>query len=103
MTTHAKLLLVFVDETELWQEIPLYEAVVRRLVQLGLRGATVYEGIMGFGRHQRMHHKGLFGISDDRPITIVVVDEEEKIRPAIPEIRAMAGEALLVLLDAELL
>ncbi len=101
MTKRAKLLLIFVDETESWEELPLYEAVVRRLVQLGLGGATAQAGIMGFGRHQRVHTKRLFGISDDRPITIAVVDEESKIRAALPELRAMVPENLMILLDAE--
>ncbi len=101
MTNQAKLLLIFVDETESWEELPLYEAVVRRLVQLGLRGATVQAGIMGFGRHQRVHHKRLFGISDDRPITIAVIDDEQTIRQTLPELRAMVGEAVMILLDAE--
>ncbi len=102
MTNRTKLLLIFVDETESWEELPLYEAVVRRLVQLGLRGATAQAGIMGFGRHQQVHRKRLFGISDDRPIAITVVDDEMKIRQFLPEIRAMVPEALMILLDGEL-
>ncbi len=102
MTNRTKLLLIFVDETESWEELPLYEAVVRRLVQLGLRGATAQAGIMGFGRLQQVHRKRLFGISDDRPIAITVVDDEMKIRQFLPEIRAMVPEALMILLDGEL-
>jgi PII-like signaling protein len=56
---------------------------------------------MGFGSHQNVHHKRLFGITDDKPVTITVVDGEGVIREVLPEIQAMVKEGLLVLLDAE--
>jgi PII-like signaling protein len=57
---------------------------------------------MGFGHHHRMHHKGLFGIPDDRPMTITVVDAEAKIRALLPEVRSIVPEGLMLLVDAEL-
>ena len=78
-----------------------FEAIVRRIRQLGLAGATVHHGIMGFGSHGKVHRKRLFGVSDDRPVVITVVDTEQKVRDVLPEIRAMVKEGLVVLLDAE--
>ncbi|MCL6506513.1 MAG: DUF190 domain-containing protein [Bryobacteraceae bacterium] len=101
MTGPVKLLLIFVDETDLWEDQPLYSAIVQRLHQLGAAGATVHMGAMGFGSHQRVHHKRLFGISDDRPVTIVVADEERKLRALLAHIRPMVPEGLLLLVDAE--
>jgi uncharacterized protein len=85
----------------MWQTGSLYEAIVRRLRQLGVAGATVQHGVMGFGAHMKVHHKRLFGISDDKPVVITVVDNEQKIREVLPEIRSMVKEGLIVLLDAE--
>ncbi len=101
MTNPVKMLLICVDETDLWETGTLYEAIVRRLRQLGVAGATVQTGIMGFGSHGKVHHKRLFGISDDKPVTITVVDSETLIRQVLPEIRGMVREGLMVLLDAE--
>jgi PII-like signaling protein len=103
MNAPVKVLLLFVNETDMWHTRPLYEAIVERLKQLELAGATATPGLMGFGHHHRMHHKGLFGVSDDRPITIVVADEEAKLRAVVPEIREMLREGLMLLVDAELL
>jgi PII-like signaling protein len=100
----VKLLVILVDETDTWNnELPLYEAIVRRLVQLEVSGATVSTGIMGFGSHQKVHRKRLFGVTDDRPVTILVADSEAKIRQILPVIRPMvpADEGLVLLLDAE--
>ena len=48
MKPPVKMLAVYVDETDLWDTGPLYEAIVRRLRQLGVAGATVQAGVMGF-------------------------------------------------------
>ena len=40
---------------------------------------------MGYGSHQKVHRKKLFSISDDRPVTVSVIDEEAKIRSGKPE------------------
>lgn len=103
MKAPAKLLLLFVNETDTWHNRPLYQAIVERLHQLKIAGATAHVGMMGFGHHLRMHHKGLFGISDDRPVTILVVEEEVTLRAALPELRQMVREGLIALLDAEIL
>ena len=102
MTAPVKLLLMFVNESDRWNDMPLYQAIVNRLRHLHMAGATAEAGLLGFGHHTRVHHKGLFGIADDRPITITVVDEEARIRAALPELRSMIEEGLILLLDAEL-
>ena len=103
MDTPIKLLVIFVDETDRWDGLPLYEAIVRRLRQRHSAGATVHIGVMGYGSHLHVHHKGLFGVSDDRPVTISIVDSEPKLRQVLPEIRPMVKEGLVILLDAELI
>ncbi len=98
-----KLLTIIIDETDMLGEVPLYEALVRKLVRLELAGATVQAGIMGYGRHGKVHRKRLFGISDERPITIIVVDREVAIRAALPELRGMITEGVVMLSDVEVI
>ncbi|MCL4782298.1 MAG: DUF190 domain-containing protein [Bryobacterales bacterium] len=97
-----KLLLVFIDLTDSWQDGPLYEAIVGVLERHGLAGATVNAGIMGFGRHRQIHKKGLFGVSDEKPVTIVCIDDAEKIKSVLPVIRPMVKEGLIALQDIEI-
>ena len=101
MNTTVKLLLIFVNEADQFHNRPLYQAIVERLHQLDVAGATAQTGIMGFGSHQKVHHKRLFGISDDKPVVITAVDNEAKLRKIVPEIRSMVREGLIVLVDAE--
>ena len=102
MTNRQKMLIILVDESDTWGEHALYEGITRKLEHLEAPGATVQAGIMGFGSHHRIHRKRLFGVSDDRPISITVVAEESLLRDkVIPAIRPMVAEGLILLLDVE--
>jgi len=103
MKPPVKMLMIYLDETDVYGTGPLYEAIIRRLRQLGVNGATAVTGMMGFGAHLKVHRKRLFGISDDKPVVITVVDSEPVIREILPEIRGMVKEGLVVLLDAEVI
>jgi PII-like signaling protein len=97
-----KMLIILVDESDTWGEHPLYEGITRKLEHLDAPGATVQAGIMGFGSHHRIHRKRLFGVSDDRPISVSVVAEESFLRDKLlPAIRPMVTEGLILLLDVE--
>jgi len=103
--TKQKLLVIVVGENDRFEDLPLYEAITRKLVQLHTPGATVQRGIMGFGSHQRrLHRQQLFGISDDRPVTISVVHQEEALRSAIiPAIRPMMRHGLMYMAEIEVI
>jgi uncharacterized protein len=96
-----KLLLLFLSETETLGDLPLYEVLVRKLNHLGIAGASVMRGVMGFGKDHHVHRGRLFGVSDDRPVIILVADEEARLRAAMPAIRELAPEIPAILVDAE--
>ncbi len=101
MTGRMKMLMVFLNEVDRVEDEPLYEVAMRRLRHLDVAGATAHHGVMGFGDHHRLHQKGLFGIADDRPITITVIDTEAKVRAIVPEVRALVPHGLMLIIDAE--
>jgi PII-like signaling protein len=78
-TGQAKLLRIFVGEIDKIGHRPLYEAMVLEARSHGIAGATVLRGIMGYGASTRIHTAKLIDISEDLPIVIEIVDEEEKI------------------------
>jgi PII-like signaling protein len=88
-------LTIYLKETDMSGDLPLYELIVRRLLHLHIAGATVVRGIMGYGRHHYVHRKGLLGVSDDHPVVVVSVDEASKIHGVLPEIRQLVGEGLI--------
>jgi uncharacterized protein len=77
---NAKLLRIFIGESDKYGQQPLYEAIVFEAKKQGLSGATVTRGIMGFGADSKVHTTKLFDLSSDLPLVIEIVDTEDKIR-----------------------
>lgn len=76
---------------------PLYEALLALLRERGFAGATVLRGIAGFGASAKVHTDRILRLSLDLPIVLEVVDTEEKIQEALPELDAMIGGGLITL------
>ncbi len=96
----ARLMRIYMGESDKWQGEPLYEAIIKRLRMMDIAGATVYRGILGYGAKGHTHKSGLLPFSHDLPIVISVVDTDEKLTKAIGEIESMMQDALIVLSDA---
>ena len=97
-------LTVYVNEADRGaNDVPLHEIIVRRLLHAHVSGATVLRGVMGYGRHERVHRSRLFGVSDDRPVMVVAVDEAERLRALLPELRALVTEGLITLHEVEVI
>jgi PII-like signaling protein len=73
-------LTVLVGEGEVVAHKPLYAEVVRRAHAAGLRGASVFRGVEGFGRGSAIHTNRLLDLSGDLPVMVVIVDEADRIR-----------------------
>ncbi len=91
------LLRVFIDESDRWHGRSLYEALVHEAKRQGLAGATVFQGIMGFGAHSRVHMARLVDISPDLPILVEFIDEEAKIQAFLATVHEMVHEGLVTL------
>ncbi|GAB1441875.1 DUF190 domain-containing protein [Ignavibacteriales bacterium] len=82
--SEAKLLRIFVGESDKHHLIPVYERIVLTAREQGLAGATVFRGIMGFGGRSRIHTTKILRLSEDLPLIIEIVDEIEKIENFLP-------------------
>ena len=89
----AKLLRIFVGESDLIHHVPVYEKIVLEARKAGLAGATVVKGIMGFGPSSRIHTAKLLRLSEDLPLVIEIVDEEKKIEEFIPLLNEIFEQA----------
>src|SRR5437868_13727755 len=99
----GKLLRIFIGEGDRWHRQPLYEAIVLKARELGLAGATVLRGPMGFGAHSRMHTTKLLELSTDLPILIDIVDSAEKIRELLPFLDEAVLEGLITIEEVRVL
>ena len=99
----AKLLRIFVGESDRQGGRPLYEAIVLEAKRQGLAGATVFKGFMGFGAHSRIHTAKVLQLSEDLPVMVEIVDEEERIRDFLPVLEGMMREGLVTLERVEVI
>jgi uncharacterized protein len=88
---------IYIGEADRWHGRPLYEAIVERLREMGMAGATVQRGIEGFGKNAHLHTTKLLRLSEDLPIVIDVVDAADRIRSALPELDPMVADGLITL------
>lgn len=93
----GKLLRIFIGESDRWEHKPLYEAIVLKARELGLAGATVLRGPMGFGANSRLHTAKILRLSEDLPLIIEIVDSEEQIQLLLPHLDIMVKEGLVTL------
>jgi uncharacterized protein len=100
----GKLLKIFIGESDKWEHEALYHAIIKKIKEYGLAGATTVRGIEGFGANSRVHTKGIEVLSQDLPIVIEVVDNEERINEIVKVIDPMITEGLMVILhDVEII
>lgn len=97
MSEEGQLLRVFCGESDTWEGHPLYRAVVLKAKELGLAGATVLRGPMGFGANSRVHTAKLLDLSTDLPVVIEVVDSAEKIKSLLPFLDEAVHEGLITI------
>jgi PII-like signaling protein len=95
--TDARLLRIFIGESDTFDGRPLYQAIVETLRREGLAGATVLRGIEGFGKSSRLHTAHILRLSEDLPIVIECVDTGDKVEAVLPALDGMIGDGLVTL------
>jgi hypothetical protein len=97
LLTEAKLLRIFIGESDKFEGRPLYQVIVERARQRGLAGATVLRGYLGFGANSRIHSARVLRLSEDLPMVIEIVDEPERIAAFVAELDGIIKEGLVTL------
>jgi len=91
------LMRIFIGERDKDGYRPLYESLVELFRREGFAGTTVLKGVGGFGAHSVYHTDKLLRLSQDLPVIIEVVDEQEKIDAVMPQIDAKMSDGMITL------
>ena len=89
----AKLLRIFVGESDKIGNVPVYEKIVLLAREKDLAGATVLKGIMGYGKNSAIHTSKILVLSEDMPLVVEIVDESERIEKFLEEIDKLFEES----------
>lgn len=91
------LLRIFIGETSRSEGHPLYEAIVRKARKLGLAGATVLKGVMGYGANSAIHTTRVLRLSEDLPMIVEIVDSREKIDLILPYLDEHVNDGMITM------
>ncbi|WP_432074550.1 DUF190 domain-containing protein [Streptomyces wuyuanensis] len=103
LTGRALRVTIFIGESDIWHHKPLYTEIVHRAHKAGLAGASVFRGIEGFGASSLIHTARLLSLSEDLPVAVVIVDDEQRIRAFLPQLDELVAEGLVILDDCEVI
>lgn len=97
----AKLLRVYIDEADRWDNKPLHEALVEALLANDMAGGTVYKGILGYGAYRELHEQK--ARSHNASLMLSVIDSEDRIAAFMPVLEKMVREGMAVISDVDII
>jgi PII-like signaling protein len=103
MEGKAKMMRIYVGESDRWRDKPLYQALVEAMRANDIAGVTVYRGILGYGAHRRVHKDKPLHLSHDCSIMLSAVDTEDKLRSFLLLVDQMVEEGLVVFSDVDII
>ena len=101
-TEPGKRLTLFLGEHDAYKHHSLAVEIIQRAKAAGLAGATMFRGIEGYGASRRIHTARLLAISEDLPLTVVIIDTDEAIDSFIAQLDDLLGEVRAVVEDVDI-
>ncbi len=98
-----KIARIYIDNQDKYNGKPLWEELLRKVKECGLAGATVFKGVGGIGAHSEIRSFNIWVMSQELPIIIEIIDEEEKIMNFLNNADEMIEEGLTTLSDIEVI
>jgi len=99
----AKRIAAYVGENEMYEDRPLYQALVEQARTQGCAGATALRGMVGFGATSRDVAKHGLRMSTDCPVMVSVIDEPNRISALAEVWSAMISSGLITIDDVGVL
>jgi PII-like signaling protein len=97
-SNETMLLRIYTDESAHVGDRRLIDEIVRRARTERLAGATVLRGTTGFGgRKGAMHEHHSFGVGDNMPMVVEIVDAEPALRTFAASLKGLRHIGLMTL------
>lgn len=97
----AKRLAAYVGEDEVYDDKPLYQALVEQARTQGCAGATALRGMVGYGATSRDVVKHGLRMSTDCPVMVVVIDEAHRVTALAEVWSTMVSSGIITLEDVQ--
>ena len=103
----TKILRIYLSNTDTLHHQSLYEIIAREAQNFGLQGATVLNGVMGFGPSSKLRSNKFWELNVKYPMVIELIDEESKLRNFLekikPELKDVHKGIVVTLHDVEII
>jgi uncharacterized protein len=86
---------VFFDEDDRHGEQSTYNYLMHYLLHQQIRGATLFSAMMGYGQKHHLHSPKRIGATDERPLMIMFIEDEEKVNSVLPHIKEVVKQGLI--------
>jgi uncharacterized protein len=96
----ARILQIHIVASDRHEGESLHEAIVARCRELGIAGATVFQGVEGYGESAELHRTHL--VRSDPPIVVTIVDTPENLARLVPVVEAMMDTGVIAQSDVEM-
>lgn len=91
----AERIRIYIGEDDKFKGTPLAEAIVKEARALGLAGATVFRGLMGFGANSRIHTSKILRLSEGLPVVVEIVDHPDRLEELLAKLEDMVKEGMV--------
>jgi uncharacterized protein len=86
---------IFFDEDDRHEEQSTYDYLMHYLLHQHIRGATLFSAMMGYGQKHHLHFPERIGATDERPLMILFIEDEEKVNSVLPHIKEVVKQGLI--------
>ncbi len=87
---------IYIDKDALKGMKPMNEFIMEFLQANDIMGATAFKGWFGFGQNHKMKKPNELFSFDETPMVIVFIDEDEKVKTVLTELRKHCKGGLFV-------
>ena len=86
---------IYVADGETYHGVARASAMLDFLFYRGVAGATVFNGVAGFGADHHLHTASLVDVSDRLPVKLEFVDTSAKVEEILPKLREICGSGMI--------
>lgn len=101
-----KILRFYLSNTDTIGHASLYEEIARAAKREGLAGATVMQGIMGFGHASELRSNKFWELNVKYPVVVEIIDEEKPLRSflekVLPVVQSQPKGCLVTMQDIDI-
>jgi CBS domain-containing protein len=101
MAGQGKRVTIYINNTDQWHHQSLYLAILELLRREGCAGATVTQGVAGFGGSRRIKVVGLVDVVMDVPLVVTWIDRPDRVERVLPRLAEMVTVGLIIVEDTQ--